>query len=149
MKLTFHQWCNALAAAIIILGILVILAQLYPAEAHSEIYFNSEGYESQIYQCETEPQPCQEIEQEQQEQLAELAAEGYVESKTEQEPTHGQSNTPVPTTGLQRPIPPRIVSTSIQAQLQPVRTACALYRAHRTHATCRHFTVCHYCQQTH
>lgn len=153
MKLTFHQWCDAIAAAIIILGILFILHLILPPEAHASELFSSEGSEYTTYNCDTEPQVCEEANREIEEEDPPSEAERiWLEEYPlyiEQEPTHGQSVTSIPTTGLQGSIPPRIVRVSAQASLQPMRTACALHQPHRTRAARRRFTVCHHSQQTH
>lgn len=145
MKLTFHQWCNAVAAAIIILGVLAILAQLYPAEARASTLFVSEGVEIVTYNCETEPRVCEEANREIEEEDPPTEAERiWLEEYplyTEQELEHTYVRVPtskdVPSpTRSNRPIPPSIRSYRPQAQVRSVRRVCSLHH-HQPHRTAR------------
>lgn len=135
MKLTFHQWCNALAGAIIILGILAILAQLYPAEARATTLFVSEGVEIITYDCDTGPQVCEQTNREIEEEIPPTPAEVlFLEEdplETEQEQTNANQSTPVQASGPQRSLPPRIVHVSRQASVRYLRRGRILHPARR------------------
>lgn len=106
-------------------GVIFILG-IAIQEAHAETLFNSEGQETeQVYNCTTEPQECNRLEEEVVD-LSELTPEQFqsVEKELilqEQELTQNDNEiAAVYTNAPQRPIPPRVIRSSAQANVRSV-----------------------------
>jgi hypothetical protein len=148
MKPTFHQWCTAAAVAILILGALFILGQLYPAEATTQT-FDSCG----PVECPAEWEPAEVTEPDHPitaEELTQIEEESQVDptapptTPAEEETSYEPEGEPNETTRARGPIPQGQSSVPTKDSVQRVLHGCTLHRTHRLHLSRRHSTRVHH-----